>query len=236
MPRFYATIGTSTGKGETMTREDQLDKALREAREFQAEKTKWFPVEDSELKNQDGEGTGVFNIDARFADHPILNVSKSRIARHNVYDLGPSLHMRILNNADGDPVQVKNGTTHVMRFDKGEDKRVASHVAGPGGNMLLHYEGPEGMGKEDFEAAVRDIIRCWPAWVHYQKFREAPVTLMEEKALAIIAAKPLVSGGKIMVDVGGTLQARQIEADEGEEDEQGPARPAPRGRRGKKAA
>ena len=197
---------------------------------------KWFPVSDSEILNQDGEPTGIYNIEARFADHPILNVPKSKIARHNVYDLGPCLHMRILFNNDGGKA-FKNGTSHVMRFDKGEDTRVASQQPGPGGNLVLHYDGSEGMGKEDFEAAIRDIVRCFDAWQHYQKFREAPVTQMEEKALSLISQIPN-AGRTIIVNVGGKLQARAIEQERDEDDDEveEPARPAkPTGRK-KRAA
>lgn len=195
---------------------------------------KWFVVMDSELKDLNGEGTGVFNIEARFADHPILNVAKSKIARHNVYDLGPCLHMRILYNSDGGRA-VKNGTSHVMRFDKGEDMRVPSQQLGPGGNMVLHYDGPEGMGKEGFEAAMRDIMRCFDAWQHYQLFREAPVTPLEQKAMQIIETLPSRRSTTIMVDKGGRLEPREIEqSDEDEDEDELPSRPAPRGK--KKAA
>src|SRR5688572_15203797 len=191
----------------------------------------WFPVPDSELMDQDGEPTGIFNIDARFTDHPILNVEKSRAARHNVYDLGPCLHMRILHNSDGDPVLVKNGTSHVMRFDKGEDTRVASQRPGPAGNPVLHYDGSPGMGKEEFEAAIRDILRCWAAWQHYQLFREAPVHPLERKALEIIDQMPTSKRpGVVMVDVGGKIEAREIEQSDGDEDDDVPVRPAPRKR------
>lgn len=192
----------------------------------------WFQVSDSELMDQDGEPTGVFNIDARFADHPILNVEKSRIARHNVYDLGPCLHMRILKNGDGTKA-VKNGTSHVMRFDKGEDTRVASQQPGPAGNLVLHYDGCEGMGKEAFEAAIRDIVRCFDAWQHYQHFRESPVTPLEVKAMAIIERMPSANRPSIMVDVGGKLVAREIEREHDDDDEEQPEQPA-RPARGKK--
>lgn len=194
---------------------------------------KWFPVPDSELMDQDDEPTGIFNIEARFTDHPILNVEKSRAARHNVYDQGPCLHMRVLHNSDGDPVQIKNSTSHVMRFDKGEDTRVASQKPGPAGNPVLHYDGSPGMGKEEFEAAIRDIVRCWAAWQHYQKFREAPVTPLEARAMELIAQMPSAqTPGVIMVDVGGKLQARKIDQDDEEEEDNRPRRrPTPKKRK-----
>lgn len=183
----------------------------------------WFPVPDSELKDQDGEPTGVFNIEARFTDHPILNIEKSRIARHNVYDLGICLHQRILYNSDLEPLQIKNSISHVMRFDKGEDTRIPSQKPGPNGNMVLHYDGCPGMGKEEFDKAVKDIVRCWSAWVHYQNFRESTVTPLEEKAMRIIDAMP-TSGrpGVVMVEIDGKLQPREFEQD-GEEEEEKPA-------------
>lgn len=197
----------------------------------------WFTVPDSELKDQDGEPNGIFNIDARFTDHPVLNVEKSRIARHNVYDLAPCLHMRILHNADGDPLQIKNSVSHVMRFDKGEDTRVASYVPGING-PVLHYDGSAGMGKEEFQAAIRDILRCWAAWQHYQNFRESPVHPMEKKALEIIEQMPTSQRpGVVMVDVGGKIEARVIpQVDQDDDDDEQPARRSAPRKRGKKAA
>ena len=199
-----------------------------------ADSKKWFTVPDSEMMDLDGEPTGIFNIEARFADHPILNVAKSKIARHNVYDLGPCLHMRILYTADHAQA-IKNGTSHVMRFDKGPDERIASQQPGPGGNLVLHYDGPEGMGQEAFDAAKRDIARCWAAWEHYQAFRESPVTPLEALAIDHIVNMPSAARPSIMVDVGGRLEAREIEREAIDDEDDRPARPMPRGKKRKAA-
>lgn len=203
------------------------------------DKKQWFPVRDS-LTN-DEEGNEFYNVEAKFSDHPILNVEKSRIARHNVYDLGIVLHTRVLRTAAGERA-IKNSSSHVMRFDKGEDTRVRSMQPGPEGNPVLHYDGSPGMGQEAFQAAVSDIMRCWEAWEHYQLFRKSPVHPMEEKALEVISQKPKLKTVK-MVDIGGTLvPLRPGEDDEDEDSDPSepeqikqPSRPAPKGRRSKAA-
>jgi hypothetical protein len=181
------------------------------------DKTKWFDILDSMFVDEDGDEC--FNVQAKFADHPILNVEKSKAARHNVYDLGIVLHTKVLRSNDASPA-LKNGTSHVMRFDKGEDTRKASYRQGPDGKEVVHYDGCPGMGKDAFDAAVKDIMRCWDAWQHYQLFRKAPVHPLEARALEIINSKPLSSLGTLMVDRGdGTLVAHQVENDEdGDED------------------
>jgi hypothetical protein len=198
--------------------DEALDQAVRAARGEFADKKKWFDVPDSLI--DDGESEPYYNVQAKFADIPILNVEKSRIARHNVYDLGIVLHTKVLRGEDGAPA-TKNATSHVMRFDKGEDTRVASFRQGPDGKEVVHYDGCAGIGKEAFEAAMRDILRCWDAWQHYQKFREAPVHPMERKAMEIIGKRPSASVGTVMVDRGdGALVAQKIDDDENlDEDE-----------------
>lgn len=210
------------------------DEANRARRDF-VDPRQWFDVPDSELIDDNGNGTGVFNVQAKFADHHILNVEKSRAARHNVYDLGIVLHTKVMHLADGSPV-IKNSSSHVMRFDKGEDDRVASYRPGPDGKEVIHYDGREGMGQDAFNAAVRDITRCWDAWQHYQKFREAKVHPLELRALSIIDAKPMNSLGTVMVDRGdGKLVARKVsDDDDGDEDAPTQPRRAP-ARKSKKA-
>jgi hypothetical protein len=157
-------------------------------------KKQWFDVRDSVVEREDGKGK-YFNVQARFSDLAVINVEKSRIKRHNVYEYSIVLHTKVKRTM-GDQAAQPNVTSQPLRFDKPE-------LRGP-----------------DFEAAKALIMRCPEAWNHYQKYREAPVTEAEEKALHQIAlhlahqARP----GKVMVEVNGELVERDIDPDAEEED------------------
>jgi hypothetical protein len=197
--------------------------AANAARPGLVDKTKWFDVPDSVFVDEGGDE--YYNVQAKFADHPILNVEKSRAARHNVYDLGIVLHTKVLRLADANPA-IRNGTSHVMRFDKGEDTRVPSYRQGPDGKEVIHYDGTPGMGKAAFDAAVKDIMRCWDAWEHYQKFRKAPAHPLETRALELVSSKPMAALGTLMVDRGdGTLIALEIDDGEDHGEEETPLPP-----------
>ena len=206
-------------------KDEQIEQAARAAAGEFIDKKKWFDVPDSIFEDDDG--NEFYNVQAKFSDHHILNVQKSQAARHNVNDVGIVLHMKVLRVTDASPA-LKNGTTHVMRFDKGEDKRVASYRPGPDGKEVIHYEGSGGMGQQAFEAAIRDIMRCWDAWCHYQKFRTAPVHPLEVKALDIISKKPLHQLGTVIVDRGdGKLETVHLEPDENDDPTEAPSLPGP---------
>jgi hypothetical protein len=198
-------------------KDEQAAIQARYARGEDIDKKQWFDVADSLIN--DGEHEPYHNVQAKFSDIPILNVEKSKAARHNVFDIGIALHTKVLRLADGTPA-FKNSTTHVLRFDKGQDTRVASYRPGPDGKEVIHYDGQTGMGKEAFDAAVRDIMRCWDAWEHYQKFRLAPVHPLETRAMELIAKKPISALGTVMVDRGdGQLVAFQPDTDDDADDE-----------------
>lgn len=188
---------TQTAFQTQSAKDDALDQAIREARGEFVDKKKWFDVADSLFEDDDG--NEYYNVQAKFSDHAILNIEKSRAARKNVYEVGIVLHTKVMRQSDLTPA-IKNSSSHVMRFDKGEDTRVMSYRAGPDGKDIIHYDGKTGMGKEAFDAAVRDIMRCWDAWEHYQKFRTAPIHPMEEAALEIIRFKPLEQIGTLETD------------------------------------
>ncbi len=167
------------------------------------DKKQWFDVQDSKCKGEDEKE--YFNVEARFADHPILDVEASRLARSNVYKRGIVLHTRIKRNWL-DKAAITNATSFVLRFDKGPDETVTTMVPGPvPGTMVQHREGKLGMTKEDFDRAVSLIVRCWNAWEHYQQFREAPVTDMEARAVGIINSMPLSAFGRLVSDKAGNI-------------------------------
>jgi hypothetical protein len=206
-------------------KDEQAAHAARAIKGEFVDAKKWFDVKDSIFEDDDG--NEYYNVQAKFADHFILNVEKSKAARHNVWDVGIVLHTKVLRVTDASPA-IKNSSSHVMRFDKGEDRRVASYRPGPDGKEVIHYEGPEGMGQQAFEAAVRDIMRCWDAWSHYQKFRTAPVHPLETKALDIIRKRPLHEIGTVIVDRGdGKLETVHLEPDENDDTAEAPSLPGP---------
>lgn len=178
---------------------------------------KWFDVPDSKSKDTDEEGE-YCNVEARFADHPILDVAACKAARHNVYFYGPVLHMRVKRTSLGSKA-IKNAHSVVMRFDKGfEDIRIEQGI-GPQGNSVPVRVGNPGMGKEDFDRACKLIVRCWEAWEHYQGFRKAAVTELEQHALEIIAQSPGRVKGRIMVDrKGQILEIDQVYDEHAEDD------------------
>ena len=140
-------------------------------------KKKWFPVPDSLTKRDDGRGK-FYNIEARFEDHPVINVTKSQEARTQIYDTSIVLHTRIVRGAFGPAI--KNMSSQPIRFDKGR-----------GGTTLDQYGKPTvGLRQEDFNAAKALIQRCWEAWEYYQSFRTAPVSDLEEEALRHLARMP----------------------------------------------
>lgn len=202
-------------------------------------KKRWFDCPDSKTKSEDGKRE-YYNVEARFHDHPVLNVEKSRIKRHNVYDYGIRLETRV-KYAAGDVPAVRNTSPIPIRFDKGHALR-----------------------REDFDATLTHIQRCWNAWEHFQTFREAPVTEHERIAIELIKMRPVAS--TILVDDGqGNLKAVRLddpddhddddaddfldddEAESGGDDAGGeaaappaaparPRKPAPKSSKGKKAA
>lgn len=164
---------------------------------------KWFDVPDSKCKTGDGEE--YFNVEARFADHPILDVDACKIARHNVYKCGIVLHTRVKKNWL-DRKAIANASSFVLRFDKGPDQTVTTMVPGPApGMMVPHREGKSGMSKEQFDQAVSLMARCWDAWEHYQTFRKAPVTELELKAVEIINMMPSSRFGRLVADKSGNV-------------------------------
>jgi hypothetical protein len=207
-------------KDMTMTQsalDERAEYNARAARGEIVDPKKWFDVADSMFMDDDG--NEYYNVQAKFTDHYILNIEKSQEARHNVFDVGIVLHTKVLRVTDASPA-IKNSSSHVMRFDKGEDRRVASYRPGPDGKEVIHYEGSEGMGQQAFDAAVRDIMRCWDAWVHYQLYRTAPVHPLETKALDIIAKKPLHELGTVIVDRGdGKFETVRLETEDEDDDD-----------------
>ena len=61
---------------------------------MQIEKRKWFDVPDSRVKRENGKGS-FCNVEARFSDHAVINIPKSKEARRNVYDFSIVLHTRV---------------------------------------------------------------------------------------------------------------------------------------------
>ena len=154
------------------------------------DKREWFDVPDSLVMREDEKGT-YHNVEARFADLPVINVEKSRIARHNVYDLSTVLHTRV-KRIMGDARAQPNMSAQPIRFDK--DKQ----------------------GQSDFEAIKGMIMRCWDAWRHYQLYREAPITPSEELALHQIELQRNRQAvpGRVTVDIGGELVERRVDDSE----------------------
>jgi hypothetical protein len=173
---------------------------------------KWFDVPDSKCKAENGDE--YFNVEARFADHPILDVAASKIARRSVYARGIVLHTRVKKNTFDKPAIV-NASSFVLRFDKGPDLTREVMVPGPAqGSMVPHRDGEPGMSKEDFDRAISLMMRCWEAWEYYQHFRESPVTALESEALKIIAAKPTSAFGRLVADkYGNAIEIDPIEAE-----------------------
>ena len=153
-------------------------------------KKQWFDVPDSLMRKPSGNGF-VHNIEARFSDHPAINVEKSKVARRAVYEWTIVLHTRVKYGPYGKAVD--NTSSHVMRFDKGA-----------------------AMGEMDFNKAKAAIMRCWDAWQHYQTWREAPVTVAEQMALEQIEQAPLSSIGTVKVSVGDKLVDARLSGDDGE--------------------
>lgn len=167
------------------------------------DKKQWFDVHDSKCRAENGEE--YYNVEARFADHPILDVAASKIARHSVYKRGIVLHTRVKKNIH-DKKAITNASSFVLRFDKGRDHTKTVMVPGPAqGTVVPHREGESGMSKEDFDRAVSLIMRCWDAWEHYQLFRESEVTELEREAMAIIDAKPRSAFGRLVADKHGNV-------------------------------
>ena len=175
-------------------------------------KKQWFDVPDSKCKAENGDE--YLNVEARFADHPILDVAASKIARHSVYKYGIVLHTRVKRNTFDKPA-IANASSFVLRFDKGPDNTRTVMVPGAlPGSMVPHREGEPGMSKEDFDRAISLIMRCWEAWEHYQSFRKSPVTPLESEALKIIAAKPTSAFGRLVADkYGNAIEIDPIEAE-----------------------
>jgi hypothetical protein len=171
-------------------------------------KKQWFDVPNSMTKREDGKGS-YYNVDARFSDHPVINIEQSRIARHNVYEFSIVLHTRV-KRAMSDARAQPNMSAQAIRFDKGAT-----------------------LGGDAFEAAKLLLVRCWDAWEHYQKFREAPVSASEELALHQIEVQRNrdLAPSKLTVSVGGQLVERDLESGddyiEDVDDEQPSAPPPP---------
>jgi hypothetical protein len=164
-------------------------------------KNKWFLVPDSLTDHESGKPEDRFyNVEARFRDHPILDVRASEIERHNVYKHGISCEQRVIKAAIGTPA-IKNMTPKVLRFDKGAK-----------------------LPRVDFEACVATIRRCWDAWQHYQAFRLAPVMPEEARAIALIERGPKpdeitmrdANGQltKVIIDDGEEPEDDELDADE----------------------
>lgn len=170
------------------------------------DKKKWFPLEDSKTRDEKGRiiPDSEANVEARFADHPILDVKASKAARRNVYFYGPVLHLRVIKTSLGVRA-VKNSHSYVLRFDKGpEDIRIESGI-GPLGNSIPVRIGNPGMAKEDFDRACKLIVRCWEAWEYYQKFRQSAVTELELHCLEIISQTPNKLKGRLLVGRDGNV-------------------------------
>jgi len=156
-------------------------------------KKQWFDVLDSKTEKENGNGF-YYNVEARFSDHPVINVEKSRVARHSVYDYSIVLHTRVKRVA-GDAKAQPNMSAQPLRFDKGA-----------------------AMGGDDFDKAKLAIMRCWDAWQHYCKWREAPVTVAEKMAMEQISRAPLSAIGTVRVDKGGVLVDARRAGDETDDD------------------
>jgi hypothetical protein len=150
-------------------------------------KKQWFDLPDSLTKTEDGKSE-YYNVEGRFRDHPVINVAKSRIMRHNVYEWSITFETRI-KRAAADAPAVKNLHSTPIRFDKGSE-----------------------LQQTEFERALAAIRRGWDAWQHYQKFREAPVTDAERQALQIITDQPAPQ--TLMVDTGSGLKPVKLDDDE----------------------
>jgi len=163
-------------------------------------KKQWFDVKDSLTKGE--RGKEYYNVQARFSDHPVINVEKSKIARRNIYDYSIVLHTQVKRNAFDAPAQ-PNTSSQTLRFDKGSS-----------------------MGGAEFEAAKAAIMRCWDAWEHYQTYRQAPVTVAEKMAMEQIERMPLSALGTVKVDIGGgrLVDARRAgDDDDGDDEDDGPS-------------
>jgi hypothetical protein len=180
-------------------------------------KKQWFDVRDSKCRGEDGQI--YYNVEARFADHPVIDAVESRKAGHAVYKLVPQVHMHVKKTIFGTR-SIKNSTSVVFRFDKGRDEtQITGSVVGPAGTMVPHREGKTGLSKPDFDRAIALIMRCWEAWEQYQSFRLAPVWPLEEEAMKIIAGKPKSARGvHLVVGRDGSL-VEYTPADEFDEDE-----------------
>jgi hypothetical protein len=163
-------------------------------------KKRWFDVPDSLTKEDLGNGKfrEYYNVEARFADHPVLDMPASVKARHNVYRFSIVCEQRIKRAAIGAPA-VKNMTPYVLRFDKGS-----------------------GLPRQDFDAAKAVIQRCWEAWLHYQTYREAPITPDEARAVELINRGPAPDTVMVMTSAGllpFKVDDGEVREDEDEDDE-----------------
>ena len=61
-------------------KDEQAEQLARIARGEAVDTKKWFDVPDSIFEDDDG--NEYYNVQAKFADHHILNVEKSKAARH----------------------------------------------------------------------------------------------------------------------------------------------------------
>jgi hypothetical protein len=137
-------------------------------------------------------------------DHPVINIPKSKEARHNVYDLSIVLQTRV-KRAMGDMPAVKNMVGQAIRFDKGK-----------------------ALCKEDFDVAKVLIVRAGrPGRITSSTARRRSLK-MEKWALKQINEMPLP--GRALVDVGGQLVEHDtVDPEESEEDDdERPALTAPK--------
>ena len=174
---------------------------------FTDPRKRWFDVADS--KSKDGEdGEAYYNVEARFADHPVINPAESRRVGHSVYQLVPQLHMHVKKNIFGSR-SIKNSTSVVFRFDKGKDEtQTTAQVIGPTGQMVPNREGKPGLSKPDVDRAISLILRCWDAWEHYQTFRKAPVWALEAEVIGNLALRARADKGvKLVVGRTGRVDA-----------------------------
>jgi hypothetical protein len=194
------TIGASSRKAETM----------------KVDPKKWFHVEDSKVRDPDS-GSFFYNVEARFADHPILDVDASRRARRNVYFYGVVMHTRVLKANDGAKA-IANCTSHVMRLDKGRDETRHIPATGPEGNTTTTRVGKSGLPREEVDRCIATIKRCPEAWNYYQQFRKAPVTELETEILKIISQMPEKRNIPVIDAHGNTLSVDSLEPDHAEDD------------------
>ncbi len=159
---------------------------------------RWFDVPDS--KSKDGEDAeAYYNVEARFADHKVIDPASSHRAGHAVYQLVPQLHMHVKRNAFGKPA-IRNSTSVVFQFWKGRDETaVTGQVVGPTGQMVPNREGKNGLPKVDIDRLVALIQRCREAWDHYQTFRQSPVWPLEEEVLRNLSLKDKADKGVHLV-------------------------------------